>query len=92
MELGGLVIAEWSHNGKCRAWKRTDSRAPQLGRSQYTRSEIIIPSLQIVPEYSEDGIVHQGSENYRWQHRLAEFIYRETNVRLMHREYMSDDC
>lgn len=58
MELGGLVIAEWSHNGKCRAWKRTDSRAPQLGRSQYTRSEIIIPSLQIVPEYSEDGIVH----------------------------------
>jgi hypothetical protein len=88
MEIGDLVIAEWSHDGKCRAWKRTHPRAPLLGRAQYTRGNIIIPSMQIAPTYSEDGIVHRGSEAGRWQQRLADFIYQETNVRVMRREYM----
>ena len=88
MEIGDLVFAEWSHSGKCRAWKRTDPRAPRLGRVQYTRGDVIIPSMQIVPTYSEDGIVHHGSDAGRWQQRLANFIYNETNIRVMHPEYM----
>ena len=44
-------------------------------------------SMKIVDTHQQDGISHQGSENYRWQQRLADFIYDQTGIRIQQRDF-----
>lgn len=88
VRIGNLVFAEWTHNGKCRAWQRSDTKAPRLDGSQYDRTDLMQDSLQIDKRYSEPGISHINGEAGYWQEILAEFIYRRTNIRLQPTEYM----
>lgn len=87
VRIGDLVLADWSHNGKCRAWKVGDKSCPETYKSQYSGFALKAPSMKIVDTHLEDGISHQGSENYRWQSRLAEFIYDQTGIRIQQRDF-----
>lgn len=40
MRVGPLVLCEWSHNGKLRAWPTDWRHEPQLGRRDYTGYEL----------------------------------------------------
>lgn len=87
VKIKDLVLVEWSHNGKCRAWKSNDRDCPSTYKSRYTGSSLKTTSMQIVPTHQQDGISHQQSENYNWQRRLAEFIYDETGIRMQDRDF-----
>jgi hypothetical protein len=86
LRLGNLVFAEWTHNGRCRAWPQDDPRAPLLGREEYTRAELTAASLRIAN--SEPGIVHRSSETGNWQRKLSDFIRRRTSISVGAHEYM----
>jgi hypothetical protein len=91
MRVGPLVFAEWSHNGKLRAWLAEWKNAPMLGRSAYTRAQVTGKGLPFPanPSYGssgsdDDGLYHSGSERGRWQGSAAELIARRTRIRLTH--------
>ncbi|MCA9806211.1 MAG: hypothetical protein KC777_29790 [Cyanobacteria bacterium HKST-UBA02] len=87
LRIDSLVIVEWSHNGKCRAWKAKDTLAPQMYKSNYERSDLNNKSLQIVPHVKYEGISHLHSEKYSWQRKLSDFIYNETGVRVQESDF-----
>lgn len=87
LRIRDLVLAEWSHNGKCRAWKIGDSFCPETYKMKYNGFSLKSQSMKIVDTHQQDGISHQGSENYRWQQRLADFIYDQTGIRIQQRDF-----
>jgi hypothetical protein len=87
MRIGDLIVAEWSHQGKCRAWKDGNKNAPKLYELSYTRSDLVRKSIHIVEHHQQDGISHQSSDTYWWQNQLSTFIYNETGVRIQERDY-----
>lgn len=87
LRIGDIIFAEWSHNGKCRAWKISDSRAPQRYQQKYQNQDFKKISMQITPYDKEGGISHGSSASYSWQRKLADFIYLETNVRVSERDF-----
>lgn len=88
MRIGPLTIAEWSHNGKCRAWSADDSAAPKLSRRQYSRENFYVPSLQIVKRYQDPGISHHNSSDWYWQEYMATFIKQRTGISISRSEAM----
>jgi hypothetical protein len=91
LRVGSLVFAEWSHNGKLRAWPVEWKNAPILGRATYTRAEIVGKGLPFptIPTYgstgaNDSGLSHIGSERGYWQGSAAELIARRTRIRLTH--------
>ncbi|MET0155204.1 MAG: EH signature domain-containing protein [Rickettsiales bacterium] len=87
LKIGDYIFADWSHKGKCRAWSLNDRNCPKLHRLDYHADDFRKPSMQIVATHQEDGISHQGSENYRWQIRLAEFIRHNTGITMSQHDY-----
>ncbi|AOW52318.1 TPA: hypothetical protein I8Y95_000312 [Legionella pneumophila] len=87
IKIKDLVFAEWSHNGKCRAWLTTDPSCPSHYKDNYSGSNLKAKSLKIVPHYQTDGIQHQGSENYSWQEKLNDFIYQHTGIKVYHYDF-----
>lgn len=87
IKIKDLVFAEWSHNGKCRAWLTTDPGCPSHYKDNYSGSNLKAKSLKIVPHYQTDGIQHQGSENYSWQEKLNDFIYQHTGIKVYHYDF-----
>lgn len=81
MEIGGLIIAEWSHNGSCRIWTNNSPRAPKLYKRLYHADE-----LKTGPKHT---VGHHGSAHGTWQQRIADVIYQHTRVRIDSSEYMS---
>ena len=81
MRIGGLTICEWSHMGKCRIWREGDKKAPKLYGPLYRGDEL---------KYSgpDAEFSHMGSENGRWQDRIAEHIEDRTGIQLRRHEYM----
>lgn len=73
MRIRGVTIAEWSHNGSCRMWKRGNKQAPKLYEAEYTRSELT--------EGCDVRQTHHGAEKGNWQGSVADFIERETGLR-----------
>lgn len=79
MRIGDLVIADWSHNGKCRINNRSDQAAPKLYQGDYKGREL---------RYSRTGalgaelgaFVHHGSDTWGWQARVSEAIHRNTRI------------
>ena len=80
IRIGSLTILEWSHAGACRIWTTTDG-APQLYGRRYEREDLMREGYQ-------ERILHQGSERYQWQQRLAHYIFRYTGVSINSRDYM----
>lgn len=88
MRIGPLVLCEWSHNGKLRAWPTDWRHAPQLGRSAYTGYELRTDSLVFPGGSAEDGLRHAGSESGRWQERAAALLHERAGVVLEPKDYM----
>lgn len=87
VRIGDLVLADWSHDGKCRAWKADDRFCPERYKLHYSGDILRAPSMKIVDSHVQDGISHQSSDNYLWQNRLAQFIYEHTGVRVYQRDF-----
>jgi hypothetical protein len=87
VRIDDLILADWSHNGKCRAWKIGAPHCPDNYKLSYSGRLLKAPSMRIVDTHLEDGISHQGSENYLWQSRLANFIYEQTGIRIQQRDF-----
>ena len=88
MRVGTLVFAEWSYNGKCRAWATDDKLCPQIGSLDYHTSDFQRLSMMIDSRYASDGISHINSEAGYWQGLLARFIRDRTRIQVTSREYM----
>lgn len=83
MQIGELTVAEWSHNGKFRAWSSESIDKPKFYRSKYSASELKRGSNKIRNangNYS-DGIVHLGN----WVERAKRYVGQETGIRLARR-------
>lgn len=87
VRIKDLVFAEWSHNGRCRAWKISDRFCPSTYKPKYYGIHLREKSMKIVPSYQQDGISHQQSDTYSWQRKLADFIYDETGIRMQDRDF-----
>jgi hypothetical protein len=88
MRIGSLVLCEWSHNGKLRAWPADWRHAPRLGLSVYTGHQLKTESLVFPGGSREDGLRHAGSESGRWQERAAALLRERAGVALEPRDYM----
>ncbi len=80
MRIGGLNIAEWSHNGTCRIWREGSKKAPKLYEAKYSRSDLTTSASFSQP--------HHGSADGNWQYKIAAFVESETGIRLARSEYM----
>ncbi|RMB08083.1 EH signature domain-containing protein [Eilatimonas milleporae] len=78
MDFGSLVVAEWSHNGSLRVWRKSDQAAPELYKPEYQASLLRQAQWQKP---------HQGADRYRWQQWAANLIREETGIRLTQIEY-----
>lgn len=87
VRIGDLMLADWSHNGKCRAWKIDDPSCPELYKMEYSGVALKAPSMKIVETYKDGGITHNPSETYGWQNKLADFIYDQTGIRIQQRDF-----
>ena len=87
MKIGGLTVADWSHNGKCHIWLPNSEHAPQL----YKGLENLDRYMKHEVDYGSDngGTIHAASANGTWQQRVESFIRENTsNVSLSRSDYM----
>jgi hypothetical protein len=93
LRVGPLRIVEWSHNGKLRAW--TADQGPRLGRTSYTRSDLIKPCLRFPADPTRawthggdtSGLTHVGSATGVWQRRAAALLARHASVAMRPSEW-----
>ena len=80
MQIGDLTVAEWSHNGKFRAWDSDSPKKPRFYRSAYSASELRLGSNKIRNKNGSfgDGIVHLGD----WVPRAKTYVNQATGIRL----------
>ena len=79
LHIGNVVIAEWSHNGTCRAWLENSKQCPRLYRDEYSRSELTANA-----GYEQR---HAGNLHYTWQQQLAAVIRETTGIGVTQAEY-----
>lgn len=79
LQIGTVVIAEWSHNGTCRVWLHSDRRCPKFYRPQYLHRE-----LRSNAGYEQQ---HHGNIHYTWQQKLASVIRHETGISVTQSQY-----
>jgi hypothetical protein len=87
LRIGSLVVAEWSHNGKCRIWDEDSGiPAPRLFQKNYDASDLR-------REYAQSGssgqgiFSHHGSLSYSWQRNIAAFLKQRRNITLRPSDY-----
>jgi hypothetical protein len=85
LRIGNLTIADWSHNGKCHIWRDGNRQAPVLWpnppKHLYGRDELRTGS-------NNNGVSHMASDTGSWQRRIADYIQRETSIRMTARDYL----
>lgn len=87
IKIGNIILAEWSHDGKCRAWLADDPKAPDRYKDYYLGKSFKELSLKIVPHYNSDGIGHLSSNTYSWQQNLSDFIFRHTGLKVFYNDF-----
>ena len=84
MKIGKLVVADWSHNGKCHIWRDGNENAPKLYLGNYHRADLI-------HESDNGGMIHHSSEYGTWQRKVAQYIRRNANISVSENEYMPSE-
>jgi hypothetical protein len=88
MRIAGLIVAEWSHSGKCRIWNENNKTKPKMYQHKYDGPSLKWGSEKIKAHYLEDGITHYSSETGGWQGDVESFIYQHSGIRMSYRDYM----
>ena len=78
LSIGDLIIADWSHNGRLRVWRRGNPSAPEFSLRSYLASDL--------RNGSEFDTVHIPSDG--WQAKAEAYIRRHTGIRMLESEYM----
>ncbi|WP_334356952.1 MULTISPECIES: EH signature domain-containing protein [unclassified Bradyrhizobium] len=78
LSIGELIVADWSHNGRLRIWKRGNGAAPQFNAPSYIAVEL--------RKDSDFDIVHNPPDG--WQGKAEGYIRRHTGIRLAEHEYL----
>jgi hypothetical protein len=78
LQIHDLIIADWSHNGRLRIWRRGNSNAPEFGSASY-----IATQLRASPEFE---IAHLPPDG--WQAKAEAYIRRHTGIKLLQVDYM----
>lgn len=92
LRIGSLVVAEWSHNGKCSIWDEDlGETAPRLFQRTYDASALrkeIAPSRPGQRGSPDQGVfIHHGSLSYSWQMNIAAFLKKRRNINLRESDY-----
>jgi hypothetical protein len=91
LDFGPCIVADWSHNGRCNIWKKSDRTRPSsLNAPAYTSDEVMrkVPKDDSEASLNKNDIFsHHGSENYVWQNRVAERIHELIGVRIPPSDY-----
>ena len=91
LDFGPCVVADWSHNGRCNIWKKSDNTRPaSLNAPAYRSDEIMrrVPKDDSEASLNKSDIFsHHGSENYFWQNRVADRLHELIGVRLPQSDY-----
>jgi len=85
MRIDSLIIAEWSHNGKCHMWMEGDSNKPILYKNEYIRDELryeVANSSKELPPFT-----HVKSTSPLWQRRVRNYIRRITGIDISQNEF-----
>lgn len=92
LRIGELVVAEWSHNGKCSIWDESaGERAPRLFERTYEaatlRKDVALghSRRRNVPEMGV--FIHHGSQTYAWQGHIAQYLKRAKGIYLNPSDY-----
>ena len=72
MRLDNLLIAEWSHIGKCRFWFQNNLKAPSLFRRSYKREQLI--------DYADYIQQHYFSAKGLWQKDAAAWMSAKAHI------------
>ena len=83
LKMGGLTIADWSHNGKCHIWTANNSDAPKLYRSRYADAK-----WNLGKNSDNEGTVHSAPKHGTWQRKVAKYIRDETGISMSQSAYM----
>lgn len=79
MQLGDLIIAEWSHSGAMQFWKADNKTAPEFHLKEYFSSALRNGSLKIkVGNEFRDALIHY--ENQQWMAWARNAIEYHTGV------------
>jgi hypothetical protein len=93
MRIGGLLFAEWSHNGKVRAWPIGSPNAPRLPLGgSYEAESLRTPCIAFpppdnrpnLPTTDTGGVTHHQDV---WQGRVAALLRRQEGLRLSPMDY-----
>ena len=95
LRIGSLVIVEFTHDGKMRAWPADSRVVPSLGRKEYDSAELKRECLEFPPDrrtgkggsIDRKGLRHDGSNIGKWQGSAAELIERRAGIRITPREW-----
>ena len=89
LEIGGLVVAEWSHNGKAHIWLSDERVKPIFHRREYDREELTNNTSGATSD--SPPFIHSSSESGFWQKKISDYIRRHTNISMIHTEFMPRD-
>ena len=65
IQMGDLLIVDWSHSAKYNVWRKGDKGRPALFKERYRAGELYSAPLQES---------HSSPSTYSWQKRLARII------------------
>lgn len=86
--IKNLIIAEWSHQGRCHIWLSDNPEAPTFYEPEYSRDAVTQHSEKIKQEYNYTGISHHSNEIGGWQADIAAFIAQHTDICMQAEDYM----
>ncbi|WP_457572507.1 EH signature domain-containing protein [Desulfovulcanus sp.] len=85
MRIDNLIIAEWSHNGKCRIWEINEKNEKIIPKLYNNDSPYNAADLRCNADLEQ---VHYSSKTGTWQKKVEGFIRRHTNIKIAKEEYM----
>jgi hypothetical protein len=90
LDFGSCIVADWSHNGRCNIWRKSDPTRPKdLYAPGFTTDQIMrVPQDDNEADRNSNDIFsHLSSENYVWQDRVAKRLAELIGVRIPQSAY-----
>ncbi|MEA2109731.1 MAG: EH signature domain-containing protein [Pseudomonadota bacterium] len=78
MRIDNLIIAEWSHNGKCHIWSENVPNKPLFYKKEYLRDELRNELSD--SDINSPPFIHVKSNQLLWQGRVRNYIRKVTGI------------